>query len=280
MVLPACASLAIVLTTLPGTVGYGQRPKTLQRVSSNVKAVDLKNEEGGVILVGSEFCLEATVTVNAELDNMVPSQPLPWTFVMTREPQRLLLAPIDPTLPWTYTFSYRWRPGGTKAKSNSKVVYRLPYPEENQWKVIQGNFGKRTHGQGSGDEYSVDWAMPEGSTVCAARPGVVIAIKQDSDAGGVGMEFFHLNNYVILRHDDNTCGSYMHLQKDGALVEIGQKVKVGDKIGLSGNTGNSAGPHLHFGVYINRDGIERQSFPIRWKTSQGILDQLVEGQSY
>jgi len=96
----------------------------------------------------------------------------------------------------------------------------------------------------------------------------------------MGKEFTLMANYVILRHDDSTCGEYLHLQKDSVLVEVGQKVKAGDKIGLSGNTGDSSGPHLHFGVFINRDGIDKQSIPIRWKTSEGSPDALVEGQIY
>jgi len=169
----------VVSGLLPTATGHGQRPKTLRHVTSIVQAVDLKREdiEGAVIVVSSEHCLEATVTVTAELDNMIASQPLPWTFVMTRGPLHLQLAPIDPASEWNYRFAYRWRGGGMKANHNPRVLYRLPYPPDTKWRVSQGNLTTRSHAQGTGDDYAIDWAMPEESTVCAARSGTVVAIK-------------------------------------------------------------------------------------------------------
>ena len=60
-------------------------------------------------------------------------------------------------------------------------------------------------------------------------------------------------NYVKIRHDDGTIGNYVHLQHDGVLVEVGDKVRTGDVIGMSGNTGFTTGPHLHFEVRVNGD---------------------------
>jgi murein DD-endopeptidase MepM/ murein hydrolase activator NlpD len=55
-------------------------------------------------------------------------------------------------------------------------------------------------------------------------------------------------NVVVIEHADGTFARYYHLTRDGALVAVGDAVAQGEKIALSGNSGASAGPHLHFDV--------------------------------
>ena len=85
----------------------------------------------------------------------------------------------------------------------------------------------------------------------------------------------------MIRHSDNTIGRYYHLIKDGVRVVPGQKVKVGDFIGLSGNTGYSDGPHLHFDVFYAIDAYRRQTVPIVFKVA-GEEEPVVpvEGETY
>ncbi|HCC11174.1 MAG TPA: murein DD-endopeptidase MepM, partial [Atlantibacter hermannii] len=59
--------------------------------------------------------------------------------------------------------------------------------------------------------------------------------------------------YVAVRHGRTYTTRYMHLKK--LLVKPGQKVKRGDRIALSGNTGRSTGPHLHFEMWINQQAV-------------------------
>ncbi len=105
-------------------------------------------------------------------------------------------------------------------------------------------------------------------------------MKQDSDKQGVGKEFSKFGNYVVIRHDDGTCAQYVHLKKEGALVQVGARVATGTPIALSGHTGNSTQPHLHFCVYVNKDGRTKTSLPIHWSTSRGTVDALQRGNSY
>src|SRR3546814_7165159 len=63
---------------------------------------------------------------------------------------------------------------------------------------------------------------------------------------------------------------YAHLQPGGALVQPGQRVRRGRPIGLSGNSGASGGPHLHFAVQVNR-GMHLESIPFRMFGDRGIL---------
>ena len=123
-------------------------------------------------------------------------------------------------------------------------VYSLPYTPGSTYKVTQGYNGRFSH-KGS-NQYAIDWQMPEGTPVRAARGGLVVKIKDDSDKGGDSVKYDSYNNYVIIRHEDGTLGHYCHLQKSAVKVHPGQLVKAGDLIALSGNTGFSTGAHLHF----------------------------------
>jgi murein DD-endopeptidase MepM/ murein hydrolase activator NlpD len=122
--------------------------------------------------------------------------------------------------------------------------------------------------------------MPEGTPVYAARGGVVVKIKDDSNRGGSSMKYDCYNNYVLVRHDDGTLGHYCHLKKNGVQVKAGQRVKTGDWIALSGNTGFSSGPHLHFCVFKTRNGRERDSIPIRFNAAEGDGLTLATGRKY
>jgi len=84
----------------------------------------------------------------------------------------------------------------------------------------------------------------------------------------------------MIRHDDGTLGHYCHLQKDGICVEPGQRVNAGQVIAHSGNTGFSSGPHLHFCVFKTKDGKERVSIPIKFKTADEQPVTLVQGRRY
>lgn len=85
----------------------------------------------------------------------------------------------------------------------------------------------------------IDFAVPVGTPVLSVGDGEVIISKYGKIAG----------NYIGIKHNHQCVTRYMHLQK--ILVKLGQKVKKGDQIALSGNTGRSTGPHLHFEVWIN-----------------------------
>lgn len=85
----------------------------------------------------------------------------------------------------------------------------------------------------------VDWACPTGTTVYASCGGTVI---QASYNGGYG-------NNVVISHPDGRMTRYAHNSK--LLVKVGQTVKQGEPIALSGSTGRSTGPHVHFEIYIN-----------------------------
>lgn len=99
--------------------------------------------------------------------------------------------------------------------------------------------------------HSIDYIVPIGTPVKAAASGIIIDVKDDSDKGGEDQKFEEDENFVEIRHSNNEYSYYGHIRKDGAFVKIGEKVKAGQVIGESGNTGwlaNLHEPHLHFMV--------------------------------
>ncbi|TAE15731.1 MAG: M23 family metallopeptidase [Bacteroidetes bacterium] len=147
---------------------------------------------------------------------------------------------------WSYYWKYTLQYGdANKETYNANISYSLPFPKGTSYKVGQGFMGNFSHK----DTYAVDFTMPEGSEVCAMRDGIVVQAKGDSDKGGPDISFDKFANVIRIYHPDGTIGMYLHFQKDGVNVSVGDKVKRGQVIGYSGNTGFSSRPHLHVEVY-------------------------------
>ncbi|MFJ6859393.1 M23 family metallopeptidase [Streptomyces werraensis] len=86
-----------------------------------------------------------------------------------------------------------------------------------------------------------DYAVPTGTPVVAAHGGTVV--KAGGNGAGDGPAY---GNAIVIKHGNKTYSQYAHLSS--VHVKVGQVVKTGQKIALSGNTGNSSGPHLHFEI--------------------------------
>ncbi len=84
----------------------------------------------------------------------------------------------------------------------------------------------------------------------------------------------------MVLHEDGTTGEYYHLQQKGALVDVGDRVVAGQQIGLSGNTGHTTMPHLHFAVYRATEWGNTQSIPVRFLSSAGVVHSPRRGGHY
>lgn len=106
-------------------------------------------------------------------------------------------------------------------------------------KFAQRAYRSKTH-------TGIDFGAPLGTPIFAASDGVVAAVDSN-DRGTSRWQRYQYGLYVVIDHENNLSTLYAHLSK--ITVSRGDRVKQGDLIGYSGNTGYSFGPHLHFTVY-------------------------------
>ena len=151
-------------------------------------------------------------------------------------------------------------------RDDSSFIYALPFEEGEKHRLVQGYFGPFSHKERA----ALDFKMKRGTKITAARSGVVTRLKEDGERGGWSRKYRSEGNYVIIQHTDGSRAGYWHLQKNGALVNVGDTVKQGQVIGLSGKTGYAAMPHLHFLVWGFDNTRQWQQLPTRFQTSKGV----------
>lgn len=202
-------------------------------------------------------------------------------FVQVFPPRSLTLAfwatPDQKELPWAFSYSWHYIMGDVNAVPDG-ASYDLPFAPGQGFRVNQGYGGVFSH---TGVlEFSLDFALPEGTPVYAAREGVVVAVESRNRVGRADPSLMPLANFITVLHPDGTFGHYAHLRYAGCAVKVGQYVERGQLIGYSGNTGFTSGPHLHFHVYraTSAEG-GWATLPTAFNTTAGPA-QLAQGGVY
>ena len=178
--------------------------------------------------------------------------------------------PRDEMQGWSYRYSWSWVLGDPGAVHDDSYAYRVPFGGLERRRVSQGNDGGFTH-KGV-HRHAFDFAMPIGTPILAARSGTVVLVSDGYTKNGISDDYLSKANAIYVLHEDRTVATYAHLDP-GAGVRVGMKVRVGDLIGFSGNTGFSTGPHLHFAVWKPGKDNRARSLPIRF-----LADGHPEGQ--
>lgn len=130
-------------------------------------------------------------------------------------------------------------------------LYQLPYAKKKKVRISQGWNGPASH-RNHHSRYAYDFVLQVGEPIYAAREGIVVKVVDWFTKQG-GPELRRAANKILVLHDDGTRAVYVHLDYQGALVKEGDRVEKGQKIGISGLTGYTTGPHLHFVVRKERD---------------------------
>lgn len=155
--------------------------------------------------------------------------------------------------------------------------YILPYESGTSHRVSQGNCTNRSHATGTPDQYGYDFVMPIGTILIASRGGRVTRVVQGfMDNTGVPGE----ENVVGVTHSDGSTALYFHIAQNGAMVNLQQVVNQGDVIALSGNSGNSTAPHLHFIVSGPPGTGGVGTLPVTFNNTIPHPNGLIEGRTY
>jgi murein DD-endopeptidase MepM/ murein hydrolase activator NlpD len=142
--------------------------------------------------------------------------------------------------------------------------YVLPYPVGSAHHVFQTYCGPVSHGKDG--QMSIDFLMPLGTEIVAARSGIVrYVIDRHED---FGREF----NMIFIEHEDGTSAFYGHLQQGGARVQVGERVVAGKLIALSGASGTRL-EHLHFGVASTWPATKPDDLAVNFRNAEGALDE-------
>jgi murein DD-endopeptidase MepM/ murein hydrolase activator NlpD len=151
-------------------------------------------------------------------------------------------------------------------KDDTSFIYTLPFEKNKNHLLVQGYFSKYTHK----NRAALDFKMKRGTTICAARGGTVVRVKEDGRKGGLNKKYRPDGNVIIIQHTDGSRAGYWHLQFNSVIVNVGDTVTQGQPIGQSGKTGYTLFPHLHFLVWRFTAGNQWQQVGTRFKTSKGI----------
>jgi len=241
-----------------------------------IEAEDVGNRVD--IYVRSLVDWDVTLSLDMELANMRSDTSLPLVHSIPgkKRTKAVSLKVRDISRSWSFRYDLQWVPGNYAARHDPGAVYELPFGKGIEILVGQGFHGMETH-QG---KYAIDFDMPEGTPVRAARGGIVIDAMDCFEEGGTDPELKSRANFVKIRHDDGTIGHYVHLRHLGVEVEKGDRVRTGELIGYSGNTGYSSGPHLHFEVFSANRDLSLRTIPVQFRTAKRGVIHLEEGHYY
>ena len=159
-------------------------------------------------------------------------------------------------------------------KNIDNYEYELPFQKGSKHRVVQGYGGLFSHRCIA----AIDFEMPVGTSIYAARGGIIYGYKDDSNEGDLFSKYKNKANYIIIKHDDGSFGCYWHLKRNGVLIKSGH-VSQGQQIGFSGATGQVFRPHLHFSVKLKLNYQMNSFMRTKFKTTKGLI-LLERGETY
>lgn len=155
---------------------------------------------------------------------------------------------------------------GNPEKEIIQTPIELPFPKNKTYTIIQGNNSNYTHNSDY-SRYAIDFNLKVKDTVTSVSDGYVVGVIDQYQHGGKDEKWKPFGNFItIYNPDSGLFFQYVHLTYLGSLVKVGDQVKSGQAIGLSGMTGQTDVAHLHFNSLIPIKGKEGiRSYPIEFK---------------
>ena len=270
-------------TDANGVVSYSDRPskgakefvfqdRMVEHLERQVY-LDIKKQKGGdVVFVRNDLYAPVEIALAfISLSNVrgAPAKAIRRVLPARSKTRMAMLTPIAAGQPLQYSPQFQYSLGNPVGVAQS---YRYPLPwRGGPFRLSQGAEGQYSH-FGPKNRYAMDIAMPVGTPIIAARAGVVVKVENSQSGRGTDPS----GNFVRVLHNDGTMGVYLHLKQGSVSVREGQQVTVGSPLALSGNTGNSSGPHLHFVVQRNT-GQGLVSIPYQFNQPLGALPNFALG---
>lgn len=228
-----------------------------------------------VLVDNDEFC-PISMKIEMDLTNLSSSNGNNKIFVIPAKSKGFVVTKLQFIKPNTGG-GYKTRSAanyGDSTLTKDKIEdynYSLPFQKGKSFAVHQGYNGSFSH-QG---ENSLDFTMPVGTEILAARNGIVVKVVENNTRGCEDRSCVSFNNYILVYHNDGSFSQYVHLKHNGSVVNEGDVVKENDLIGYSGATGWANGPHLHFMVFIQH--IEsRETIATKFKINDGNETQYLK----
>ena len=271
--------LALVLGLIVAPLGAGAKI-TCDDGSGKICVEAVRSDTGLAFYGLNRFeALPVTLSVTFETENLTPDRRNAPVTVLDGGARAFIAGFRFPQgAGWSYTFRFDWSRGDITAVHDDGHVYALPFAAGRGYRVTQGCEANFTH-KGP-QRFATDFDMPIGTPVHAARAGRVVFVRQSSIRGGPTEDYRSDANSIVIEHADRTLARYYHLKAGGARVRVGQTVRAGQMIGLSGNTGMSTLPHLHFDVIKGAVGTESQTVPVTFRAARGPVVCPSRGEVY
>lgn len=249
----------------PAREGVQEEPLVFTQAQAKVTVVNRGSNERPVLFAVNQLYGPVQIRLEfLEQENVRLSEeaPLAWQVEGPGDQYLLQLQPQSPGKSWRYQWRYEYVPG--PALKDLPPLPIVPSPlAGGPYPITQGFHGAASHSEHVQSLHAVDVAVPPGTPVLAVSDGRVMDLERDFSRSGWQREYADEANFVRVLHEDGTMALYAHLQPEGIEVVAGQRVKVGQVLAYSGNTGYSSGPHLHFALQVNHDQL-LQSIPFEF----------------
>lgn len=233
-------------------------PGPFARAGSEMVKVETVEKDGSRVIVASNTSrMPVVVTLKlSSFSNLSSNRnwPIQVRLAGGQSMEVAEVAAANKQFGYTINYTSQFIQGDPKARHDANVSYRIPFVAAQGYQILQAADGPIFSHQSVASRYAVDIRMPMGTTVVAARAGYVVeVVSHFADDGKASPEFMDKANYVRVLHNDGSWADYFHLMQNSVRVEVGQQVSAGEVLGLSGNSGYSTTPHLHFHVQINQN---------------------------
>lgn len=229
----------------------GCGPQLPKKALERTKQVDISYGK-----TGSELNIALTNLLNCPTRIVInSSKDLPWKIVQLKPQQ-------DTTISTNWTEAVPEISFGAEYGDPSipvkDVPVEFPVSRKRDIRILQGFHGSFSHDHDM-SRFALDFSLPVGDTLYAAASGYVVEVVEGYKYGGKDESWIEFGNKIIFYNPaSNRFFLYSHLVQNGSFVSRGEYIEAGQPIGLSGNTGFSTKPHLHFAVLAAdklRDGL-------------------------